>query len=258
MTRPWHDLSSALKKDAAADAEFGWMLEMWGYSIGAAVAGITHELLDPNPHPHPHPHPHLSPSPLTLALTLNPHPHRSPSPGRESRREIRLKHGPPAGRQLREMQVRDTRPDEYLFPRTADNLPLTSDHVPLNSDGLPLTSDHVPLTSDHVPLTLPLTSSRGTQAQMSALTAAVTAMHADLSDLRGRLAPQMVSAGPDTRPQMVSAGPPAPPTGPAAHAHGHAQPQHAPVHVYADIQPVGPTAGPAGSAMHVCGHNLDA
>ncbi len=33
-------MSFALKKDAAADAEFGWMLEMWGYSIGAAQATL--------------------------------------------------------------------------------------------------------------------------------------------------------------------------------------------------------------------------
>ena len=44
LVKPWHDLSFALKKDPAADAEFGWMLEMWGYSIGAAVGGVAHEL----------------------------------------------------------------------------------------------------------------------------------------------------------------------------------------------------------------------
>jgi hypothetical protein len=38
LVKPWYDLSFALKVDPAADAEFGWMLEMWGYSIGAAVA----------------------------------------------------------------------------------------------------------------------------------------------------------------------------------------------------------------------------
>ena len=46
LVKPWYDLSFALKRDAAADAEFGWMLEMWGYSIGAAVAGVKHELLN--------------------------------------------------------------------------------------------------------------------------------------------------------------------------------------------------------------------
>ena len=46
MVQSWYDSSFALKKDLAADAEFGWMLEMWGYSIGAAVAGVTHTLLD--------------------------------------------------------------------------------------------------------------------------------------------------------------------------------------------------------------------
>ena len=77
LVKPWYDLSFALKKDPAADAEFGWMLEMcaptsplalarsrtharaavpahtaawpglrWGYSIGAAVGGVKHKLLD--------------------------------------------------------------------------------------------------------------------------------------------------------------------------------------------------------------------
>ena len=39
LVKPWHELSFRLKRDPAADAEFGWMLEMWGYSIGAALAG---------------------------------------------------------------------------------------------------------------------------------------------------------------------------------------------------------------------------
>ena len=44
LVQLWYDLSFALKKDPAADAEFGWMLEMWGYSIAAGVAGIPHQL----------------------------------------------------------------------------------------------------------------------------------------------------------------------------------------------------------------------
>jgi hypothetical protein len=40
MVQPWYDLSFALKKDPAADAEFGWMLEMWGYSIGAGASPL--------------------------------------------------------------------------------------------------------------------------------------------------------------------------------------------------------------------------
>ena len=40
----WEEVSFALKKDAEADAEFGWMLEMWGYSIAAAKVGLRHKL----------------------------------------------------------------------------------------------------------------------------------------------------------------------------------------------------------------------
>ena len=42
----WKDVSFALKKDPEADAEFGWMLEMWGYSIACGKAGIRHRILD--------------------------------------------------------------------------------------------------------------------------------------------------------------------------------------------------------------------
>ena len=38
------EVSFALKKDAEADAEFGWMLEMWGYSIAAAKVSLRHKL----------------------------------------------------------------------------------------------------------------------------------------------------------------------------------------------------------------------
>ena len=47
LVQPWYDTSFALKRDSAADAEFGWMLEMWGYSIGAALAGVRHRLVEP-------------------------------------------------------------------------------------------------------------------------------------------------------------------------------------------------------------------
>ena len=40
----WEEVSFALKKDAEADAEFGWMLEMWGYSIAAAKVSLRHKL----------------------------------------------------------------------------------------------------------------------------------------------------------------------------------------------------------------------
>ena len=36
------NVSFALKRDPEADAEFGWMLEMWGYSIACARVGIKH------------------------------------------------------------------------------------------------------------------------------------------------------------------------------------------------------------------------
>ena len=38
----WYDLSVKLKADRQADAAFGWVLEMWGYSIACARLGIKH------------------------------------------------------------------------------------------------------------------------------------------------------------------------------------------------------------------------
>eukprot|EP00966_Prymnesium_polylepis_P285621 6597712-Prymnesium_polylepis.1 len=38
----WFDLSVQLKADRAADAAFGWVLEMWGYSIACARMGVKH------------------------------------------------------------------------------------------------------------------------------------------------------------------------------------------------------------------------
>ena len=42
----WLKISFDLKRDAEADAEFGWMLEMWGYSIACAKDGLRHRLPD--------------------------------------------------------------------------------------------------------------------------------------------------------------------------------------------------------------------
>ena len=41
----WLNLSLSLKLDPEADMRFGWVLEMWGYSIAAASLGIEHEVL---------------------------------------------------------------------------------------------------------------------------------------------------------------------------------------------------------------------
>lgn len=40
LTPLWLDLSVKLKADAEADAAFGWVLEMWGYSLACANLGI--------------------------------------------------------------------------------------------------------------------------------------------------------------------------------------------------------------------------
>jgi hypothetical protein len=45
VTPLWLNLSLALKLDPDADARFGWVLEMWGYSIAAAAIGIRHTLI---------------------------------------------------------------------------------------------------------------------------------------------------------------------------------------------------------------------
>ena len=44
LTPTWLQLSLALKRDPAADRRFGWVLEMWGYSIAAAQHGIKHKV----------------------------------------------------------------------------------------------------------------------------------------------------------------------------------------------------------------------
>jgi hypothetical protein len=40
----WHDLAVAMKQDPAADKAFGWVIEMWAYSIASAQVGVTYEL----------------------------------------------------------------------------------------------------------------------------------------------------------------------------------------------------------------------
>ena len=44
ITPDWLQLSLALKKDSTADRRFGWVLEMWGWSIAAAKHGIAHDV----------------------------------------------------------------------------------------------------------------------------------------------------------------------------------------------------------------------
>jgi len=42
LTPLWYQLSVDLKHDNAADRAFGWVLEMWGYSIACARVGVKH------------------------------------------------------------------------------------------------------------------------------------------------------------------------------------------------------------------------
>ena len=35
----WHDLAVRMKKDEEANAAFGWVVEMWAYSIASAQVG---------------------------------------------------------------------------------------------------------------------------------------------------------------------------------------------------------------------------
>ena len=42
VTPLWYDLSVTLKADRDADRAFGWVLEMWGYSLAAARVGLKH------------------------------------------------------------------------------------------------------------------------------------------------------------------------------------------------------------------------
>lgn len=45
VTPPWYNISVTLKRDPQADHRFGWVLEMWGYSIAAASLKIKHRVL---------------------------------------------------------------------------------------------------------------------------------------------------------------------------------------------------------------------
>ena len=42
LTPEWLSMSFALKRDAEADKHFGWVLEMWGYTLAATKLGIRH------------------------------------------------------------------------------------------------------------------------------------------------------------------------------------------------------------------------
>ncbi len=42
LTPLWYELSVKLKHDGAADRTFGWVLEMWGYSLACARVGVKH------------------------------------------------------------------------------------------------------------------------------------------------------------------------------------------------------------------------
>ena len=44
LTPEWLDLSFALKRDPEADKVFGWVLEMWGYTLAATRLGIRHHV----------------------------------------------------------------------------------------------------------------------------------------------------------------------------------------------------------------------
>jgi hypothetical protein len=46
LTPRWLNYSLRLKLDPMADKRFGWVLEMWGYSIATASLGIQHKVLD--------------------------------------------------------------------------------------------------------------------------------------------------------------------------------------------------------------------
>jgi hypothetical protein len=41
----WHELAVAMKRDKEADAAFGWVVEMWAYSIASAQVGVVHETI---------------------------------------------------------------------------------------------------------------------------------------------------------------------------------------------------------------------
>ena len=40
----WHDVTLKIKQDPEADKAWGWVLEMYGYTIAAKIAGLQHDL----------------------------------------------------------------------------------------------------------------------------------------------------------------------------------------------------------------------
>ena len=44
----WRSISLAMKKDAACDKAFGWVLEMWGWTVAATVNGVVHAVRGPD------------------------------------------------------------------------------------------------------------------------------------------------------------------------------------------------------------------
>ena len=41
----WHELAVAMKRDKEANEAFGWVVEMWAYSIASAQVGVAHETI---------------------------------------------------------------------------------------------------------------------------------------------------------------------------------------------------------------------
>lgn len=44
LVEPWFKLCLELKRDPEADRAFGWVLEMWAWTLTAARAGVRHEV----------------------------------------------------------------------------------------------------------------------------------------------------------------------------------------------------------------------
>lgn len=45
IAQSWFDISVKLKHDPEADSEFGWALEMWGYTMACAELDIKHTIM---------------------------------------------------------------------------------------------------------------------------------------------------------------------------------------------------------------------
>lgn len=45
ITKMWYELSVELKADQESDRVFGWVLEMWGYTITCARLGVKHKVI---------------------------------------------------------------------------------------------------------------------------------------------------------------------------------------------------------------------